>query len=55
MRPYLPSMLAGGYKMAQPARFPGSADGQITLVLATKRGVTCRLTGQGQEWETALK
>ena len=37
MRPYLPSMLVGGYKMAQPARFPGSATGQITPVLATKR------------------
>ena len=36
-RPYLPSMLVGGYKMAHPARFPGSATGQITPVLATKR------------------
>ena len=33
-----PSMLVGGYKTAQPARFPGAADGQITPVLATKRG-----------------
>ena len=27
MHRYLPSMLVGGYKMAQPARFPRSADG----------------------------
>ena len=38
MRPYLPSMLAGGYKKAQPARFPRSADPQNTPVSATKRG-----------------
>ena len=38
IRPYLPSMLSGGYKMAQPGRFPGSADPQITPVLATKLG-----------------
>ena len=34
---YLPSMLAGGYKMAQPGRFPRSTAPQFTPVLATKR------------------
>ena len=38
IRPCFPSMLAGGYKLAQPARFPLSADGQITPISATKRG-----------------
>ncbi len=38
IRPYLPYMLSGRYKMAQPGRFPGSADPQITPVLATKWG-----------------
>ena len=32
------NLLDGWDKMAQPGRFPGSADGQITPVLATKRG-----------------
>ena len=38
IRPYLPSMLAGGYKMGQPARFPGASRDRFTPKSATKRG-----------------
>ena len=38
IRPYLPSMLAGGYKMGQPARFPEAFSGRFTPKSATKLG-----------------
>ena len=41
-------MLVGGYKMAQPARFPRSADGQITPVSATKRNDFEPMDGRGR-------
>ena len=55
MRRYLPSMLSGGYKTAQPARFPGASRGRFTPQFTYETGLTCRLTGQGHKWEAVLK